>query len=63
MNIPSKIVRSHRRTLSMHMLPDTTLLIKAPIFTSQRAIDKFIAEHQDWIEKRAKMGLPLLSLL
>ena len=39
----------------MHMLPDTTLLIKAPIFTSQRAIDKFIAEHQDWIEKRAKM--------
>jgi predicted metal-dependent hydrolase len=53
--VPAKVVRSLRKTLTLHVLPDKSLLIKAPFFTSQRDIDNFVRKNEDWIEKRLQM--------
>lgn len=46
------ITRSMRRTLSLHILPDASLEIKAPFFVSKSQIDTFIEDHKLWIDKR-----------
>lgn len=47
-----KIIRSMRRTISLQVLPDTTLVVKAPIFATDRVIEKFIHDNLEWIEKK-----------
>lgn len=49
---PLKIVRSWRKTLSLHVLPDSTLLVKAPFLMPRSAINSFIEHHEDWIQKK-----------
>lgn len=48
----TKIIRSNRRSLSLQVLPNSTLVIKAPLFLSQQEINKFIKHHENWIEKK-----------
>lgn len=51
--IPSPvIVRSDRRTASLYVLPNATVLVKAPLKMSDTTIQAFVKEHSDWIEKR-----------
>lgn len=46
------IIRSARRTISMHIESDGSLLVKAPIFMTRWEINRFINKHTAWIEKK-----------
>lgn len=50
-----KIIHSNRKSLALHVLPDATLVVKAPEHVSRRDIDKFITQHQDWIQERMEI--------
>lgn len=45
------IVRSDRKTMSLQIRPDGTLLVRAPLRLPQREIDRFLQEKSSWIEK------------
>jgi predicted metal-dependent hydrolase len=47
-----KIVKQHRRTVSISVTENLTVLVKAPYGVSQKFIDDFIKEKQRWIAKR-----------
>lgn len=49
--IETKIIRSNRRSLAMKILPDSTLVVKAPFLLPKFMIDKFIRDNWDWVEK------------
>jgi len=49
-----KIIRSNRRTLTLSVASDATLVVKAPLFVSMGDIQSFINKHKDWIDKRTK---------
>lgn len=49
-----RIVRSGRRTLAIEILSDATLLVRAPYAAPLCDIEKFVAEHTDWIESRKR---------
>lgn len=54
------IVKSSRRSIALHMLPDGTLQVRAPNRMPQLVIDRFLDQHEDWIEKSlAKVALQL----
>lgn len=44
------VVRSRRRSLSLHIQPDGSVQVRAPFFALQRHIDQFVREHRDWID-------------
>jgi len=51
-NLPTpNIVRSVKRTMSMHISPKGDLIIKAPFFVPERLIENFIKAKQEWIFK------------
>ena len=45
------IVRSSRRTLSLQIRPDGSLLVRAPLRMPEREIREFLREKSDWIER------------
>lgn len=47
-----KVIRSLRRTMTLQILPDKTLVVKAPLFLPQFEIDRFIKKHEGWVKKR-----------
>lgn len=47
----TNIIRSMRKTMSMHISPQGELIIKAPFFIPEKLIHHFIKEKQDWIFK------------
>lgn len=44
------IVRSGRRTLSIEVKKDGCVIVRAPRWTSEREIEKFLSEKREWIE-------------
>lgn len=52
-----EIVRSNRRTLSIEIKPDGRVIVKAPLFMSKAAIDYFVRQKEDWIEKNKEKVL------
>ena len=44
------IVRSRRKTISLEIKPDLTLVVRAPLTMSDRAIQQFLREKSRWIE-------------
>ncbi|WP_286147918.1 M48 family metallopeptidase [Neopoerus faecalis] len=57
------LLRSRRKTLALELKKDGTLLVRAPMRLAKREIDRFVAAHEDWIEKhleklRASPALP-----
>ena len=46
---PSQLLRSARKTLSLEIRRDGRLVVRAPLRTTQRQIDEFIANHEAWI--------------
>ena len=54
-----QLIRSRRKTLSLEIRPDGTLLVRAPARMPKREIDSFLLSKADWIEKH----LPKVPLL
>ena len=46
------LIRSARRTLAMEIKPDATLVVRAPKRLPLREIQRFIASHDDWINRK-----------
>ena len=49
MNI--EIIKSNRKSLAIEIKTDLRVIVRAPIFVSNREIQKFIDEKSAWIEK------------
>ena len=47
-----KIVRSKRSSISIRILPDGTIEVRAPKYVPEFAIKAFVKSKTDWIEKR-----------
>ena len=47
-----KIIRSHRRTISLEVTPRATLIIRAPQRVSARHIEEMIGEKRTWILRK-----------
>ena len=45
------VIRSSRKTLSLQVKPDGTLVVRAPLRLPEREIQRFLREKGDWIEK------------
>lgn len=52
MIVPDYIERSKRKTLSLTVLKDGNVIVKAPISMSDKTINKFIEDKQDWIREK-----------
>lgn len=46
-----QIIRSSRKTLSLQIKPDGSLIVRAPNRLPEREIQRFLMEKSDWIEK------------
>ena len=46
------LIRSARRTLALEIKPDATLVVRAPRRTPLGQIQKFVASHDDWINRK-----------
>lgn len=46
-----KIVFSHRRTISINVVPDKGVVVKAPFRTPVRTVERFVNEKSGWIIK------------
>jgi len=51
MPIQHETIRSFRRTLSIQVHPQKGVIVRAPRFMSDRRIEKFLEEKEDWINK------------
>jgi len=57
----NQIVRSKRKTLALIVRPDGSLVVRAPLRTSEKSIRDFIESHAEWVEKKqveARAALP-----
>ena len=52
---PDFIERSKRRTLSLSVLKDGNVVVKAPITMRDETISRFVEEKQDWIREKLFM--------
>ena len=52
MIVPDYIERSNRKTLSLTVLKDGNIIIKAPISMKDDVIEKFVFDKQDWIRSK-----------
>lgn len=43
------LIRSHRRTVSLEVRRDLTVLVRAPLRYPKGEIDRFVQRHEDWI--------------
>lgn len=48
-----KVVRSGRKTMALEMSMEG-LIVRAPMRISEAAIDQFVHQHKDWIEKKQR---------
>lgn len=49
------IVRSPRKTVSLHILPNGSLEVRAPRLLPEFFIKRFVEQHADWIDKNMKV--------
>ena len=52
MIVPDYIEMSNRKTLSLTVLKDGNIIIKAPISMKDETIEKFVFDKQDWIRSK-----------
>ncbi|MGM9652138.1 MAG: M48 family metallopeptidase [Eubacteriales bacterium] len=50
------LIRSARRTLSLEITPEGSVLVRAPQGLSRREIDAFVLAHEDWIVRHAALS-------
>ncbi len=46
-----RLVRTQRRTIALQITREGELVVRAPRFAAQAEIDRFVAQHADWIQK------------
>ncbi len=49
-----KIIRSKRKTISLQVSDDATLIVRAPFKVNEEIINRVILKHSNWIEKKKK---------
>ena len=49
-----KIIRSKRRTISLQLCDDATLIVKAPLRVKNNIIHQVILKHHKWLERKKK---------
>lgn len=49
-----KVIRSKRKTISLQLSDDATLIVRAPFEVSEEIINRVILKHSDWIEKKKR---------
>ena len=49
--IAYKIRRSRRKTMSLNIERDGSVLVRAPLGTQERTIEEFVSRHRDWLHK------------
>lgn len=47
-------IRSKRKTISIAVKPDGSVVVKAPLTCSKKRAESFVSEKQEWIEKAQK---------
>ena len=52
---PYILIRARRKTLSLRVLPDGQLEVRAPLRLARRVIDGFVAEKAPWIAQRREI--------
>lgn len=48
------IIRSNRKTLAIQINPDLSVTVRAPMYVSQREIERILKEKEGWIQKHIK---------
>ena len=49
------LIKSKRKTLSLEIKQDGSLIVRAPNRTTKREADAFVKKHEEWIVKKRKM--------
>lgn len=52
-----ELIRSRRRTVSVEITPVLTVRVRAPLQMPRSEIDRFLAEHRDWVELHLQQQL------
>ena len=52
MIVPDLIERSKRKTLSLSVMKDGAIIVKAPLSMQESVINKFIEGKQNWIKEK-----------
>ena len=55
--IEYELIRSKRRTVSITIKPDGSVIVRAPLLASTRRINEFVESKADWINKNIKKVL------
>ena len=50
-----KIIRSNRKSLGLEIKPDGQVIVRAPVRLSEREIQRFVKQHEDWIRKHLEI--------
>ena len=50
--VPDKIIKSNRKSISIQVTFDGELIVRAPYFCSEKAVDDFINRKANWIIKK-----------
>lgn len=45
------VIRSRRKTLSLQVDKSCKIIVRAPLFISQKEIDEFMSDKKEWLEK------------
>lgn len=52
------LIRSRRTTVQISVLPDRTIVVRAPLFAPQRKIEEIVASKEKWIQKKISTPPP-----
>jgi predicted metal-dependent hydrolase len=55
-----QIIRSKRKTLALIVKPDGSLIVRAPLRASEKAIREFVESNAKWVEKKRVEALAFL---
>ena len=50
-----EIIRSKRRTMCLQVKRDGSVLVRAPLHTSEKVINDFVFSHTEWIKKKQEL--------
>lgn len=49
-----KLIRTKRKTIALQITDNAVLIVRAPLRVSMQAIEKVVAKHANWIERKKK---------
>ena len=60
-NIHYRLVRSSRKTIAIEIMPNAEVVVRAPNRMPKAAIEAFLLEKRNWLEKHLAKQIPPLS--